>query len=136
MKFDSSKSSTFVDGGRTSSITFATGVGVDPVIGANYKLTLRSGRDTVSVGGLSATGISLFLITDQTPKFDIDPFSGIQGRYDTYFLCKISLSTYSRNGCHCRGNFCCPNQPRVALSVMSYRSIPPISHAHTEHSPV
>ncbi|KIM45262.1 hypothetical protein M413DRAFT_65891 [Hebeloma cylindrosporum] len=79
VKFDSSKSSTFVDGGKTSSITFATGVGVDPVIGANYQLTLRSGRDTVSVGGLSATGVSLFLITNQTPKFDIDPFSGIQG---------------------------------------------------------
>ncbi|KAF4620757.1 hypothetical protein D9613_000404 [Agrocybe pediades] len=79
VKFDSSKSSTFVDGGRTSSITFATGVGVDPVIGANYKLTLRSGRDTVGVGGFSAPGVSLFLITAQTPKFNIDPFSGIQG---------------------------------------------------------
>ena len=88
MKFDSSKSSTFVDGGRTSSITFATGVGVDPVIGANYKLTLRSGTDTVSVGGLSAKGVSLFLITNQTPKFDIDPFSGIQGRYDAHFPAK------------------------------------------------
>jgi hypothetical protein len=71
-----------VDGGRTSSITFATGVGVDPVIGSNYKLTLRSGKDTVSVGGLSATGVSLFLITNQTAKFNIDPFSGIQGKID------------------------------------------------------
>ncbi|KAF8200694.1 acid protease [Pholiota molesta] len=79
VEFDASKSSTFVDGGRTSSITFATGVGVDPVIGSNYKLTLRSGKDTVSVGGLSATGVSLFLITNQTAKFNIDPFSGIQG---------------------------------------------------------
>ncbi|KAF9482130.1 acid protease [Pholiota conissans] len=79
VEFDPNKSSTFVDGGRTSSITFATGVGVDPVIGSNYKLTLRSGRDTVSVGGLSATGVSLFLITNQTVKFNIDPFSGIQG---------------------------------------------------------
>ncbi|KAJ7268794.1 acid protease [Mycena haematopus] len=78
-KFDSTKSSTFVDGGSTSSITFATGVGVDPVIGSNYKLTLRSGKDTVTVGGLTAKGTSLFLITDQTPKFNIDPFSGIQG---------------------------------------------------------
>lgn len=79
VRFDSSKSSTFRDGGRTSSITFATGVGVDPVIGANYRLTLRSATDTVSVGGLSAPNTSLFLITDQTPKFNIDPFSGIQG---------------------------------------------------------
>ncbi|KAF8973138.1 acid protease [Flammula alnicola] len=78
-QFDSSKSSTFVDGGRTTTITFATGVGVDPVIGSNYKLTLRSGQDTVAVGGLSAKGVSLFLITNETAKFDIDPFSGIQG---------------------------------------------------------
>jgi hypothetical protein len=78
-KFDSTKSSTFVDGGRTSSITFATGVGVDPVIGSNYKLTLRSAQDTVTFGGLSAPGVSLFLITSETAKFDIDPFSGIQG---------------------------------------------------------
>jgi hypothetical protein len=79
VQFDSTKSSTFVDGGTTSSITFATGVGVDPVIGSNYKLTLRSGKDTVTVGGLTAPATSLFLITNQTPKFDIDPFSGIQG---------------------------------------------------------
>ncbi|KXN91062.1 Pepsin A [Leucoagaricus sp. SymC.cos] len=79
VRFDSTKSSTFRDGGRTSSITFSTGVGVDPVVGANYRLTLRSGTDTVSVGGLDAPNTSLFLITDQTPKFNIDPFSGIQG---------------------------------------------------------
>jgi len=52
---------------------------VDPVIGANYKLTLRSAKDTVTFGGLSAPGVSLFLITSETAKFDIDPFSGIQG---------------------------------------------------------
>ncbi|GLB37625.1 putative peptidase A1 family protein [Lyophyllum shimeji] len=78
-QFDPSKSSTFVDGGRTSSITFATGVGVDPVVGSNYKLTLRSAIDTVSVGGLKANNVNLFLITNQTPTFNIDPFSGIQG---------------------------------------------------------
>ncbi|KAK1235591.1 hypothetical protein PQX77_001184 [Marasmius sp. AFHP31] len=78
-KFDPSRSSTFVDGGRTSSITFGTGVGVDPVVGSNYRLTLRSGRDTVVVGGLRSTNVDLFLITDQTPTFNIDPFSGIQG---------------------------------------------------------
>ncbi|KAF7361726.1 Pepsin A [Mycena venus] len=79
VKFDSTKSSTFVDVGTTSSITFSTGVGVDPVVGANYRLTLRSARDTVSVGGLTANNTSLFLITNQTAKFGIDPFSGIQG---------------------------------------------------------
>ncbi|KAF8894062.1 acid protease [Infundibulicybe gibba] len=79
VQFDSSKSSTFVDGGRTSSITFSTGVGVDPVVGANYKLTLRSATDVVSVGGLQGGRVNLFLITNQTPTFNIDPFSGIQG---------------------------------------------------------
>ncbi|KAJ3480344.1 hypothetical protein NLI96_g8429 [Meripilus lineatus] len=78
-KFDPSKSSTFVDGGRTSTITFGTGVGVDPVIGNNWQLTLRSGRDTVSVGGLSVPAVSLFVITNQTPTFAPDPFDGIQG---------------------------------------------------------
>ncbi|KAF9448729.1 acid protease [Macrolepiota fuliginosa MF-IS2] len=79
VQFDSTKSSTFRDGGRTSTITFGTGVGVDPVVGNNYQLTLRSATDTVSVGGLTAPGVSLFLITKQTPTFNIDPFSGIQG---------------------------------------------------------
>ncbi|PBK91451.1 acid protease [Armillaria gallica] len=78
-KFDSTRSSTFVDGGSTSSITFSTGVGVDPVVGANYRLTLRSATDTVSIGGFEVPNVALFLITDQTPKFAIDPFSGIQG---------------------------------------------------------
>ncbi|PFH53799.1 hypothetical protein AMATHDRAFT_1026 [Amanita thiersii Skay4041] len=79
VKFDPSESSTFVDTGRTSSITFSTGVGVDPVVGSNYRLTLRSGRDTVAIGSLKATNVDLFLITDQTPTFGIDPFSGIMG---------------------------------------------------------
>ncbi|KAF9452893.1 acid protease [Macrolepiota fuliginosa MF-IS2] len=79
VQFDSTKSSTFRDGGSTRTITFSTGVGVDPVVGNNYQLTLRSATDTVSVGGLTAPGVSLFLITKQTPTFNIDPFSGIQG---------------------------------------------------------
>ncbi|KAK7472672.1 hypothetical protein VKT23_000785 [Stygiomarasmius scandens] len=78
-KFDPSKSTTFVDGGRTSTISFATGVGVDPVVNNDYVLHLRSGTDTVTVGGLTSRNVALFLITDQTPKFNIDPFSGIQG---------------------------------------------------------
>ncbi|GJE97381.1 acid protease [Phanerochaete sordida] len=79
IQFDSSKSSTFVDGGRSSTITFATGVGVDPVIGNNWQLTLRTATDTVSVGGISVPKVSMFLITNQTPTFGPDPFSGIQG---------------------------------------------------------
>ncbi|KAJ7601340.1 acid protease [Mycena rosella] len=59
VKFDSSKSSTFVDGGTTSSITFSTDIKL-----TRKSLTLRSGTDTVGIGGLT---------------FGIDPFSGIQG---------------------------------------------------------
>jgi len=79
VQFDPSKSSTFVDGGAQFEISFATGVGVDPVINNDYVLDLRNATDTVSVGGLSAADIELFLITNQTAKFNIDPFSGIQG---------------------------------------------------------
>jgi len=79
IQFDPSASSTFIDGGKTSTITFATGVGVTPVIGDNTQLTLLSAFDTVAVGGLSSPNISLFLITEQTPTFNVDTFSGIQG---------------------------------------------------------
>ncbi|KAK7687055.1 hypothetical protein QCA50_009555 [Cerrena zonata] len=78
-KFDSTKSSTFTDGGRTQSITFGTGVGVDPVIGNNWQLSLRSATDVVSIAGLNAGRVSLFLITNQTPTFSPEPFDGIQG---------------------------------------------------------
>ncbi|KAI0084066.1 acid protease [Irpex rosettiformis] len=79
VQFDSTKSSTFVDRQRTSTITFGTGGGVDPVIGNNWQLTLRSASDTVTVGGISVPNVNLFLITNQTPTFGPDPFSGIQG---------------------------------------------------------
>lgn len=52
---------------------------MDPVIGNNWQLTLRSGTDAVSVGGLAAKSVSLFVITNQTPTFAPDPFDGIQG---------------------------------------------------------
>ncbi|KZV91924.1 acid protease [Exidia glandulosa HHB12029] len=78
-QFNSSRSSTFVDGGRTSTITFGTGVGVDPVIGNNWQLSLRSATDTVAVGGISIPRISFFQITNQTPTFLPDPFDGIMG---------------------------------------------------------
>lgn len=71
--------------------SFATGVGVDPVESdADYTLDLLSGSDVVSVAGISAGNVDLFTITNQTAKFDIDPFSGIQGmnavlkRLETY----------------------------------------------------
>lgn len=78
-QFDPSQSSTFVNGNQSATITFGTGVGVDPVVGDNWQLTLHSARDTVSVGGLSVADVSLFLITNQTPTFAPDPFDGIQG---------------------------------------------------------
>lgn len=84
VQFDASKSTTFIDGGENSSIAFSTGVGVDPVINNDYVLDLRSGRDTVSVGGISVKNLNLFLITNQTAQFNIDPFSGIQGYLELF----------------------------------------------------
>ena len=80
VKFNSSKSSTFVDGGADFSISFITGVGVDPVVDEDYTVNLRNGTDTVSVGGLTVANTNLFLITNQTAKFSRDTFSGILGK--------------------------------------------------------
>lgn len=68
-----------MNGGVESSIAFSTGVGVDPVVNNDYVLDLVNGTDTVSVGGIAVKDLDLFLIIDQTPQFNIDPFSGIQG---------------------------------------------------------
>jgi hypothetical protein len=55
-------------------------VGVAPVEDpADWTLTLRSGSDTVTVGGLAAKNVGLYTITKQTEAFFDDPFSGIQG---------------------------------------------------------
>ncbi|KAJ7929758.1 acid protease [Mycena leptocephala] len=82
-KFDSAKSSTFVDGGTVMTEFFSTGVGVDPVQEfegtSNYDYVLRSVFDTVTVGGLTAPATRFFLITTQTDGFALDPFDGIQG---------------------------------------------------------
>ncbi|KAF7318309.1 Acid protease [Mycena chlorophos] len=79
VKFDYEASSTFVDKDKTTTITFSTGVGVDPVVGDNYQLTLREASDVVTVGGIKAKATTLYLVTKETAKFAIDPFSGIQG---------------------------------------------------------
>lgn len=79
VQFNSSKSSTFVDGGVTNTITFGTGIGVEPVVGNNWQLTLRNATDTVSINGISVPNVALFLVTDQTAAFASDPISGIQG---------------------------------------------------------
>jgi len=78
--FNANKSSTFVDRHtQEQNFTFSTGVGVDPVVGSNYNLVVKGVNDTVSVGGLAAPNTSFFLIVEQTPTFDIDPFDGILG---------------------------------------------------------
>jgi hypothetical protein len=79
-KFQTSKSSTFIDGGRTTSISFSTGVNQIPVTSSSqYRLTLRTGSDTVALGGLSVRNTDLYLITAQTAAFNVDPFDGIMG---------------------------------------------------------
>ncbi|KAH9944875.1 acid protease [Amylocystis lapponica] len=80
VQFDASKSSTYVDGGDEQTLDFGTGVGVDPVTSSNeYELTVRSGTDTVSLAGFTATGVSLSTIVKQSKAFNVDPFSGILG---------------------------------------------------------
>ncbi|KAF4620730.1 hypothetical protein D9613_001014 [Agrocybe pediades] len=79
-KFNTTASTTFVDGNVTQTISFDTGEGVDPVIDNDYSLTLRAAKDTIGlVGGFQAKDIDVFLIVNQTEKFDIEPYSGIQG---------------------------------------------------------
>ncbi|KAF7345319.1 Acid protease [Mycena sanguinolenta] len=78
-QFNSSASSTFIDFQSTSTITFGTGVGVDPVIGDNWQLVVDEVADTFSVAGLSISLGEFYLITNQTPTFLPDPFDGILG---------------------------------------------------------
>ncbi|EIM82278.1 acid protease [Stereum hirsutum FP-91666 SS1] len=78
-QFNASASSTFVDGGSESTIVFATGGGVNPAIGDEYTLTLRSATDTVGIGGVFVSDVEFFQVTEQTAAFGPDPYSGIQG---------------------------------------------------------
>ncbi|KAJ6489939.1 acid protease [Mycena sanguinolenta] len=78
-QFDSSASSTFIDFQSSSTITFGTGVGVDPVVGNNWQLVLEEVADAFSVAGLSIPLGEFYLITNQTPTFLPDPFDGILG---------------------------------------------------------
>ncbi|KAF8986341.1 acid protease [Cyathus striatus] len=77
--FDPSKSKTFLDGGQSINVSFVTGGGVEPMVNHNLNMTLTNGRDTVSIGGLSAPETDVLLITHQSPKLNLDPYSGIQG---------------------------------------------------------
>ncbi|PCH43770.1 aspartyl protease [Wolfiporia cocos MD-104 SS10] len=78
--FNVSESSTYVDLHEVTEIAFATGGGVNPVVSADeYVLWLETGRDTVTVGGISIPNVALYTIINQTAAFDSDPYSGIQG---------------------------------------------------------
>ncbi|KAJ7056821.1 aspartic peptidase domain-containing protein [Mycena amicta] len=80
-QFDPSNSSTFIDIGDGGTITFATGIGVDPVVGNNYQIALEGVSDTVAIGDLILEDAFFYLIKNQTAGFSLDPFSGIQGAF-------------------------------------------------------
>lgn len=88
LKFDPSKSSTFVDEGVEFNLSFVTGPGVHPASSGpgvdppveSDTMKVRTGTDTVSVGGLTAANTDLDLITSQSARFSEDPFSGFLGK--------------------------------------------------------
>ncbi|KAF9529049.1 acid protease [Crepidotus variabilis] len=77
--FDPTRSTTFIDGGEEHNISFATGIGVDPVKDDNYEITVRSAFDTLWVEDLSVANLSFNIITSLPPTFASAPFSGIHG---------------------------------------------------------
>ncbi|KAI0092968.1 aspartic peptidase domain-containing protein [Irpex rosettiformis] len=79
IQFDPTKSSTFVDHAEESTMDFGTGIGIDPVKGSNWSLTVRNATDTVAVGGVSVPNVSFYMIVNQTEEWATDPNSGIQG---------------------------------------------------------
>lgn len=91
VRFNVSASSTYVNGGEETSIYFGTGIGVTPVVGDNTGMTLLSGTDTVTVGGLTATDTALYTIVSQTADFEDDLFGGIQGEHSISNLCFRSI---------------------------------------------
>ncbi|KAJ7688192.1 aspartic peptidase domain-containing protein [Mycena rosella] len=86
-QFNSSASNTFQNQAEEdNTITFGTGVGVDPVNGSDWSLTVNLVVDTVSVvAALSVPLRGFYLITDQTPTFS-DPFDVIMGISPGTFL--------------------------------------------------
>ncbi|KAJ7491018.1 acid protease [Mycena latifolia] len=78
-QFNSSASSTFEDEFFDTTITFGTGVGVDPVNGSNWQMSLHFVADSLTVAGLTVPFGGFYLITNQTPTFLPDPFDGIMG---------------------------------------------------------
>ncbi|KAJ6562014.1 acid protease [Mycena capillaripes] len=79
-QFNSSASSTFEDEQFNTTIAFGTGVGVDPVDGNNWELSLSFVADSLTIANdLTIPFGGFFLITNQTPTFLPDPFDGILG---------------------------------------------------------
>ncbi|KAH9948575.1 acid protease [Amylocystis lapponica] len=81
VQFNPNASSSYVDGGVDNAQwnSFATGVGVNPAVGDEYAFIIQPGTDVVTIGDLTAQNVSLWVITNQTEAFSIDPFSGIMG---------------------------------------------------------
>ncbi|KAJ7812337.1 acid protease [Mycena leptocephala] len=78
-QFNSSASSTFEDEQYNTTIVFGTGVGVDPINGDNWEMSLSFVADSLTVANLTFPFGRFFLITNQTPTFLPDPFDGIMG---------------------------------------------------------
>ncbi|KAJ7679087.1 acid protease [Mycena polygramma] len=79
-QFNSSASSTFEDEHHSTTITFGTGVGVDPVKENNWQMSLSAVADTLTIANdFTIPFGEFFLITNQTPTFLPDPFDGILG---------------------------------------------------------
>ncbi|CAE6443117.1 unnamed protein product [Rhizoctonia solani] len=75
--FNRELSSTFSDYNESFYAEFATGVGVDPSI--SEWLLYSAVRDLVSVTGLPAVPLDIYLITDESAGFWAAPFDGIFG---------------------------------------------------------
>ncbi|CAE6354400.1 unnamed protein product [Rhizoctonia solani] len=75
--FDRNLSSTFKDYNESFYAEFATGVGVDPSI--SEWLIYSAARDVVSVAGLPAAPLEIYLINDESAGFWAAPFDGIFG---------------------------------------------------------
>ncbi|KAF7336875.1 Acid protease [Mycena venus] len=78
-QFDPSLSSTFEDEQFNTTITFGTGIGVDPVVGNNWELWLSFVADILHVADMTIPFGGFFLITNQTSTFAPDPMDGIMG---------------------------------------------------------
>ncbi|CAE6475726.1 unnamed protein product [Rhizoctonia solani] len=75
--FSRNLSSTFNDYNESFYAEFATGVGVDPSI--SEWLIYAAAQDVVSVAGLPAVTLDMYLITDESAGFWAAPFDGIFG---------------------------------------------------------